>query len=75
MCFFRRKKNNTSATESENYDFKKLRRDIETEFTVQGYFTTGGYGYAKGIKARKASNEELLKMAKELGLRLDKYRK
>lgn len=76
MCFFRKKKKKEETRVShEDYDFKRLRRDVETEFTAQGALTTGGYGYAKGIEARHADEEELLKMAKELGLRLDKYRK
>lgn len=73
MWFFGKKKE--QETSNQDYDFKRLRRDIETEFTAQGALFSGGYGYSKGIDARKASEEELLKMAKELGLRLDKYRK
>lgn len=74
MWFFGKKKKE-QETSNQNYDFKRLRRDIETEFTAQGTLFSGGYGYSKGIEARKASEEELLKMAKELGLRMDKYRK
>ena len=59
----------------QKYDFKKLRRDLETEYTVQGQLTTGGYGYSMGIKARKASNKELVKMAKEMNYKLEKYSK
>ena len=77
MCFFRKNRNNQAPIDNsdQKYDFKKLRRDLETEYTVQGQLTTGGYGYSMGIKVRKTSNEELLKMAKEMNFRLEKYRK
>ena len=77
MCLFRKsRKNDPSVNGSDqNYDFEKLRRDLETEYTAQGVLTTGGYGYSMGMKARKAGNEELLKMAKEMGFRMEKYRK
>ena len=77
MCFFRKNRNNQASIDDsdQKYDFKKLRRDLETEYTVQGQLTTGGYGYSMGIKARKASNEELLKMAKEMNFKLEKYSK
>lgn len=77
MCFFRKnRKNEIPVNDSDkNIDFDKLRRDLETEYTAQGVLTTGGYGYSMGIKARKAGNAELLKMAREMNFRLEKYRK
>lgn len=77
MCFFRKNRNNeVSVSESDqNYDFEKLRRDLETEYTVQGALLTGSYGYDMGMKVRKAGNDELLKMAEEMNFRLEKYRK
>ena len=58
-----------------NYDYKRLRRDLEDEFGAQGAAFSGGFGFMEMMEASSASNEELLKMAKREGFNLDKYKK
>ena len=61
--------------ESEEYDYKRLRRDLQNEYMIQGIAFSGDYGIFQMMDASSASNKELLKMAKEEGFNLDKYRK
>ena len=58
-----------------NYDYKRLRRDLENEYAAQSATFSGGFGFCQMLDASSASNEELLKMAKREGLNLNKYRK
>ena len=58
-----------------NYDYKRLRRDLENEYAAQSATFSGGFGFCQMIDASKASDEELLKMAKREGLNLNKYKK
>ncbi len=58
-----------------DYDYKRLRRDLEDEFGAQGAAFTGDFGFLEMIEASDASNKELLKMAKREGFNLDKYKK
>ncbi len=60
---------------NQNYDYKRLRRDLENEYGAQGAGFSGGFGFMQMMEASNASNEELLKMAKREGLDLSKYRK
>ena len=62
-------------TESEEYDYKRLRRDLQNEYMIQGIAFSGDYGIFQMMDASSASNKELLKMAKEEGFNLDKYKK
>lgn len=57
------------------YDFKRLRRDLENKYGAQGAAFSGGFGFVQMMEASDASNEELLKMAKREGINLNKYRK
>lgn len=61
--------------ENADYDYKRLRRDLEDEFGAQGAAFSGGFGFMEMMEASDASHEELLKMAKREGVDLDKYRK
>ncbi len=58
-----------------NYDYKRLRRDLEDEFGAQGAAFSGGFGFMEMMEVSGASNEELLKMARREGVDLDKYKK
>ena len=50
-----------------NYDYKRLRRDLEDEFGAQGAAFSGGFGFMEMMEVSGASNEELLKMARREG--------
>ena len=56
-------------------DFKRLRKDLETEYMIQGIGFTGDFGLFEMLEASGASNEELIKMAKREHIDLEKYRK
>ena len=58
-----------------NYDYKRLRRDLEDEFGAQGAAFSSGFGFMEMMEVSGASNEELLKMARRERLNLDKYKK
>ena len=58
-----------------NYDYKRLRRDLENEYAAQSATFSGGFGFCQMMEASDASDEELLKMAKREGINLNKYRK
>lgn len=57
------------------YDFKRLRRDLENEYGAQGAAFSGDFGFMQMMDVSDASNEELLKMAKIEGFNLNKYKK
>ena len=57
------------------YDYKRLRRDLENEYGAQGAAFSGGFGFVQMMEASDASNEELLRMAKREGFNLNKYKK
>ena len=58
-----------------NYDYKRLRRDLENEYAAQSETFSGGFGFCQMMEASDASDEELLKMAKREGMNLNKYKK
>ena len=58
-----------------NYDYKRLRRDLENEYAAQSATFSGGFGFCRMLDASSASDEELLKMAKREGMNLNKYKK
>ena len=59
----------------QEYDYKRLRRDLADEFGAQGAAFSGGFGFSQMMDVESASNEELLKMAKREGFDFNKYRK
>lgn len=61
--------------DNEEYDYKRLRRDLSNDFGAMGATFLGGLGFVQMMEAESASNEELLKMAKREGYNLDRYRK
>lgn len=61
--------------EPEEYDYKRLRRDLQNEYMIQGIAFSGDYGIFQMMDASNASNKKLLQMAKAEGFNLDKYRK
>jgi hypothetical protein len=58
-----------------DYDYKRLRKDLENEFFCQGVAFSGDFGMFEMMEASGASNEKLLKMAKREGFDLRKYRR
>ena len=58
-----------------NYDYKRLRRDLENEYAAQSATFSGCFGFCQMMDASSASDEELLKMAKREGMNLNKYKK
>ena len=58
-----------------DYDFKRLRKDIEDEYTIQSATFSGGFGFCQMIDTSSASDEQLIKMAKKEGFNLNKYRR
>jgi len=63
--------NDTNA----DYDYKKLRKDLENEYMCQGIGFSGGFGAMQMMDASTAGEKELLRMAKEEGFDMEKYRK
>ena len=61
--------------ESEEYDYKRLRRDLQNEYMIQGIAFSGDYGIFQMMDASNASNKKLLQMAKAEGFNLEKYKK
>ena len=58
-----------------DYDYRKLRKDLENEYMCQGIGFSGGFGAMQMMDASTASEQQLLRMAKEEGLDMEKYRK
>lgn len=57
------------------YDYKRLRRDLENEYAIQSATFSGGFGFSQMLDVSSASNGQLVKMAKREGFNLNKYRK
>ena len=68
MCWFFEDDSNVE------YDYKRLRKDLENEYAIQSATFSGGFGFCQMLDASDASEEELLKMARNEGLDLSKYR-
>lgn len=66
---------NSKSTDSEEYDYNRLRRDLVNEYGAQSAAYSGGLGFLDMCDAEDASNEQLLQMAKREGFNLNKYRK
>lgn len=60
---------------NKDYDYKRLRKDLENEYAIQSASFSGGFGFLEMMEVSDASNEKLLKMAKKAGFNLNKYRK
>ena len=58
-----------------DYDYNRLRKDLENEYAAQSATFSGGFGFCQMIDVQRASNEELLKMAKREGFNLNKYKR
>ena len=59
----------------QDYDYKRLRKDLENEYFCQGVGFSGDFGMFQMMDASTASEAELLKMAKREGFNLNKYKK
>ncbi len=62
-------------SKDEEYDYKRLRKDLENEYAIQSASFSGGFGFLGMMEVSDASNEKLLKKAKRDGFNLKKYRK
>ena len=61
--------------EDDEYDLKRLRKDLEMEYLLQAESFSGEFGLFQMFDASDASKEELLKIAKREHINLEKYRK
>ncbi len=59
---------------TEDIDYERLREDLMDEYGAQMVTFTGAMGYSDMCDAQRATNEELLKMAKNEGIDISKYR-
>lgn len=58
-----------------DYDYERLRDDLENEYAIQSATFSGGFGFSQMLDVSSASNEQLIKMAKREGFNLNKYKK
>lgn len=56
-------------------DYKRLRNDLMDEYGAQMVSFSGAMGYSDMCDAQKASEEELLNMARREGFNIDKYKR
>lgn len=61
--------------DDKNYDYDRLRKDLENEYGCQGAAFSGGFGFMQMMEASTASEKDLLKMARQEGINLRKYEK
>ena len=61
--------------DDKDYDYDRLRKDLENEYGCQGAAFSGGFGFMQMMEAETADEEELVKMAKREGFNLRKYEK
>lgn len=61
--------------DDKDYDYDRLRKDLENEYGAQGAAFSGGLGFMQMMEAETADEEELVKMAKREGFNLRKYEK
>lgn len=69
MCWFWEDDSNVE------YDYRRLRKDLENEYAIQSATFSGGFGFCRMLDVSRASEKELIKMAKREGFNLRKYRK
>lgn len=55
------------------YDIERLRHDLMEEYAAQSVIFSGGFGFLEMCDAEDVSEEELLKLAKEEGIKLEDY--
>ena len=61
--------------DNREYDYNRLRKDLENEYAIQSATFSGGFGFCQMLDVQRASNAELLKMAKREGFNLNKYKR
>ena len=64
-----------SDDDDQEYDYKRLRKDLANDYGAMGATFLGGLGFVNMMEAESASNEELLRMARREGYNLNKYKK
>ncbi|MBP3261220.1 MAG: hypothetical protein J6M45_02500 [Pseudobutyrivibrio sp.] len=65
----------SSNSDSGDYDFDRLRRDLVDEYGIQSAAFSGGLGFLDMCDAENASNEQLIEMARKEGFNLNKYKR
>ncbi|MBQ3792674.1 MAG: hypothetical protein IIU45_03065, partial [Lachnospiraceae bacterium] len=58
----------------ENYDFDRLRKELENSYGAQSVTFSGGFGFLEMLEAGKATEEQLLDMARREGVNLEKFK-
>ena len=58
---------------NQNIDFERLRNDLMDEYGAQMVSATGLMGFSGMMDASRASEEELLDMARREGIDLSRY--
>ena len=66
---------NSNNSDSGDYDFSRLRKDLVDEYGIQSASFSGGLGFLDMCDAQNASNEQLLEMARKEGFNLNKYKR
>ncbi|SDJ70580.1 hypothetical protein SAMN04487760_11213 [Lachnospiraceae bacterium G41] len=61
--------------DNREYDYNRLRKDLENEYAIQSATFSGGFGFCEMLDVKRASNAELLKMAKREGFNLNRYKR
>ncbi len=61
--------------DNKDYDYKRLRRDLEEEYAIQSASFSGGFGFCQMMDVSSSNNEQLIKMAKREGFNLNKYKR
>ena len=61
--------------DNREYDYNRLRKDLENEYAAQSATFSGGFGFCEMLDVKRANNAELLKMAIREGFNLNKYKR
>ncbi len=64
---------NGKNTDTSDYDYNRLRKDLIDEYGAQSAAFSGGFGFLEMCDAEEASNEQLLEMARREGFNIEKY--
>ncbi|MCR4649891.1 MAG: hypothetical protein K5776_12525 [Lachnospiraceae bacterium] len=58
-----------------DYDYKELRKELETEYLCQGIGFSGEFGLFESLSVPDMSDSEVLKEAKRQGINVNKFKK
>ncbi|MBQ7241880.1 MAG: hypothetical protein IJS35_03740 [Firmicutes bacterium] len=65
---------NSGDSSAGRIDYNRLRKDLINEFGAQMAIFSGVVGFAAMSDAQKASEDQLLEMARRVGFNIDRYR-